>query len=107
MARNSDRRESYMEEESAEMNGDEGRWGKKRKQQSPESGPSSKRVAPTPKRKAFKKEEEESIANFFSQHIKRRQFPTAVEAKEFLDLFPMNRSPKDIYDKCRNLAGRS
>ena len=55
MARNSDRQESYMEEESAEMKGDEGRWGKKRKQQSPEPGPSSKRVTPTPKRKAFKR----------------------------------------------------
>ena len=46
------------------MRGDGERRGKK----SPEPG----QAAPTPKRKAFKKEEEEIIPNFFRQHIKRR-----------------------------------
>lgn len=100
-----------MEEErgSEVMESDERRAGKKRKQPQspePEPGPPPKRAACTPKRKPFSRADEELIANFFRQHISRRQFPTIAESREFLELYPMDRTPKDIYDKCRNIAGR-
>ena len=58
------------------------------------------------KRKAFTERQEGQITDFFKTQISTRQFPTSIECREFLALFPMQRSPKDIYDKCRNLSGR-
>ena len=35
-----------------------------------------------------------------------RQFTTTAERREFIELYSQGRTPKDIYDKCPNLAGR-
>ena len=59
------------------------------------------------KRKNFSTSQEVLIAQHFKMHIANRQFPTSKECREFLELHPMQqRTAKDIYDKCRNVAGR-
>ena len=60
------------------------------------------------KRKIFTKDQERLVAEHFTDYISRRAFPTSTECRDFLNLYPQfaGRNPKDIYDKCRNLAGR-
>lgn len=66
-------------------------------------------VFPRKKRKTFTTEQTELIKNYFKAHIKKRSFPTSIECRDFITLhqqeFP-DRNIKDIYDKCRNIAGR-
>lgn len=71
--------------------------------QSATSRPTSPR-----KRKGFTPRQENVIATYFAQHIEKRDFPTSVECRDFIKVYPefASRKPKDIYDKCRNLAGR-
>ena len=69
---------------------------------------------PTPsptnrKKRPFSKEETNLVAEYFRVHIEKRQFPTTNECRDFLALYQdtlKDRSLKDIYDKCRNIAGR-
>ena len=60
------------------------------------------------KRKGFTLRQENVISTYFEQHISKRDFPTSLECRGFIKLYPefASRKPKDIYDKCRNLAGR-
>lgn len=58
------------------------------------------------KRKVFTKREVEIISEFFVKPIRTCKLPSTDECREFLKLFPMDRKPKDIYNKCRNLVGR-
>lgn len=60
------------------------------------------------KRKGFSRKDEDLVADFFAQNIAERRFPTADECRDFIKMYPQfsERRPKDIYDKCRNLAGR-
>ena len=57
-------------------------------------------------KKMFTSKEEKLIEDYFGKQIATRQFPSQRECREFLELFKLQRKPKDIYDKCRNLAGR-
>lgn len=43
---------------------------------------------------------------YFTGHVSTRQFLTMAECREFLELYQQRRTPKDLYDKCGNLAGR-
>ena len=70
-------------------------------------GPQQTSVAtPSPKRKTFTPQQEDLLADYFARHIAKRVFPTSVECRDFLKLHPSfaQRKPKDIYDKCRNIA---
>ena len=95
----SKRKKRREEEEKEERGGNE-----RKRREEVEKGLSSS--ACKGKRKGFSKQEEKLVVEFFKTHISTRQLPTSKECREFLDLFPMDRSPKDIYDKCRNIAGR-
>lgn len=71
--------------------------------------PQQKSMAtPSPTRKAFTPQQEDVLADYFARHIAKRVFPTSVECRDFIKLHPSfaHRKPKDIYDKCRNIAGR-
>ena len=63
-----------------------------------------------PKRRRYTKSQENVLAKYFAKHISTRVMPVASECKEFLrqhsGLFE-ERKVKDIYDKCRNMSGRS
>lgn len=65
-------------------------------------------ATPSPRRKAFTPQQEDLLADYFARHIAKREFPTSIECRDFIKLHPSfaHRKPKDIYDKCRNMAGR-
>ena len=65
-------------------------------------------ATPSPRRKTFTPQKEDLLADYFARHIAKREFPTSVECRDFIKLHPSfaKRKPKDIYDKCRNIAGR-
>lgn len=86
------------------------RKGKKKKVREEESseeeeGKDEKEKKREGKRK-FTVEEEEHVQEYFSENISKRKFPSMDDCRKFLKLFSIDRKPKDIYDKCRNLAGR-
>ena len=57
----------------------------------------------------YSKEQTELITKYFSRHIAETNFPTSMECREFVELYKshfQDRTAKDIYDKCRNIAGR-
>lgn len=72
------------------------------------SPPSTPRALPaTPaKRKKFMAEETESIMKYFASHFEKGEQPTLGECREFLEVFDVDRQPKHIQDKCRNIMGR-
>ena len=65
---------------------------------------------PSPKKKKrYSKGQTELLEKYFSRHIADRSFPTAMECRDFMQLYKSQfegRTVKDIYDKCRNIAGR-
>ena len=64
---------------------------------------------PRQKKKGFTDRQCTMLADYFTTQISTRSFPTTVECREFMAVYKtefQDRSPKDIYDKCRNLAGR-
>ena len=70
-------------------------------------GPSSTR--PRQRKKGFTERQYGLLADHFSTHISTKIFPTTGECQEFVTMYKAefeDRSPKDIYDKCRNMAGR-
>ena len=67
-------------------------------------GDSTEMQAPKPKtRKKFSDTENELIKTYFDSHIKDRVPPRMAECQEFLEGHKLDRTPKDIYDKVRNL----
>ena len=71
--------------------------------------PTTPSATPSPRRRtAFTQHQQDLLADYFAQHISDRKFPTSLECQDFIKLYPAfaGRKPKDIYDKCRNLAGR-
>ena len=71
--------------------------------------PTTPSVTPSPRRRtAFTQHQQDLLADYFAQNISDRKFPTSLECQDFIKLYPAftGRKPKDIYDKCRNLAGR-
>lgn len=64
---------------------------------------------PSPKKRRFSEQQCDLICDYFGPHISRKRFPTAMECQEFKELYSSqfeDRTAKDIYDKCRNIAGR-
>lgn len=63
---------------------------------------------PSPKK--FSQEEMELITKFFRRQKKaQKNFPTSMECRDFVAIYKsefQDRTVKDIYDKCRNIAGR-
>ena len=46
--------------------------------------------SPSPqKRRGYTTKQEEIIAEYFSQHISQKTFPTSLECRDFLQLYPM------------------
>ena len=75
----------------------------------PRDLPGSSSPRPRQRKKGFTKRQCALLADHFSTHISTRSFPTTVECREFVAMYKAefeDRSPKDIYDKCRNMAGR-
>ena len=54
----------------------------------------------------FTDEEKEVVSDYFGQHISSRKPPSSDECRQFLQQHPLNRDPKQIRDKVRNLIGR-
>ena len=110
------RRETDEEEKEGELEMDtmtdeekQGAKGKRKcSDQQNETSPPKKSTTSPRKRRGFSKKDEDLVADFFAQNIAERKFPTADECHDFIKLYPQfkERKPKDIYDKCRNLAGR-
>ena len=106
-------RESGSREKSGGREND-GRAHDSRERDGVEKG-STPREAPSPsprprqKKKGFTERQCALLADHFDTQISTKNFPTTVECREFITMygeeFP-DRSPKDIYDKCRNIAGR-
>ena len=95
-----ERRESDKEGEQEMDTKGKRRWSAQQKETPPQKSPR--------KRKGFSRKDEDLVADFFAQNIAKRRFPTADECRDFIKMYPQfsERKPKDIYDKCRNLAGR-
>ena len=45
------------------------------------------------------------IAAYFDKHLQDSMKPTLDDCREFLCLFPMERTPKNLQDKIRNMIG--
>ena len=78
----------------------------------PKATPKATPVGPSPRvtphrRKRFSEQENQNVMTYFDSHIKKREYPSLGECREFLETFGMSdRTAKNIQDKCRNLAGR-
>ena len=67
------------------------------------------RPSPRKRRKVYSEEQMELITKYFGQHITQKSFPTTIECRDFVALDKthfQDRTPKGIYDKYRNIAGR-
>ena len=101
-------RRCEVEEEGVAERGPKKRRGQDLQLEEEEALP-HKTVAPTPpKRRGFTSEQEQLLADYFSQHIATKQYPSCQECRDFIKLYPQfsSRKPKDIYDKCCNIGGR-
>ena len=49
---------------------------------------------------------DEELSDYFGQHIYSKKPPSSDECRQFLQQHPLNRDPKQIRDKVRNLIGR-
>ena len=58
---------------------------------------------PLQKRRLFSPEENSSVKQHFGKHIAKSTTPSLAECKSFTRVFQMNRSPKDIQDKVKNI----
>ena len=99
---------------------DHGRKGKKGKERATqrdgqeedeekEEGVRPLRPSPRKRRKVYSEEQMELITKYFGQHITQKNFSTTIECRDFVALYKtqfQDRTPKDIYDKCSNIAGR-
>ena len=74
--------------------------------QSPPQRSSGEQSRATPKRRKFTEEETENVKVFFARHITDNNQPALGECREFLEIYKMDRSAKNVQDKVRNLAGR-
>ena len=68
-----------------------------------ESPPPS--TPPKKTKRKFSAEENEKITAFFEKHIANSIKPTLDECREFLQLFPMERTAKNLQDRIRNTIG--
>ena len=55
------------------------------------------------KRKKFTKEETTDIETFFKRQVETNELPSLTECREFLEIYKLNRTPKNIQDKCRTI----
>ena len=58
---------------------------------------------PLPKWRLFSLEENSSLKQHFGKRIAESKTPFLAECKSFIHVFQINRSPKNIQDKVKNL----
>ena len=110
-------RPTFQEAEEQEMGGQEWRQGKRKREPEKDKEDTAGEdmvtapLGPSPRTRRwqlFTKAQVRLVAEYFAGQISRREFPNSTECRDFIRLYPGfgERNPKDIYDKCRNLAGR-
>ena len=70
------------------------------RQPQPEESP---KACGTPRRRLFSDNESETVKSYFSQNIESESTPTIRQCASFLYTHALNRTPKNIQDKVKNL----
>ena len=76
-----------------------------RKPRSPPQPPHSS-GGQTQRQRRFTDEEVEKVKAFFGRHIEERDKPPLSQCRDFLEMYKMDRTAKNVQDKVHNLEGR-